>query len=106
VADRDRGLDLRWASKIGTIARRFGLSTRTFQRRLDEHRLVFKDLVEGVRRDLSLRYVTDGRTPLTDVAFLVGYSELSAFGRAFRRWTGSTPLTMRRNLVSAPAARP
>jgi AraC-like DNA-binding protein len=92
--------------KIGTIARRFGLSTRTFQRRLDEHRVVFKDLVEGVRRDLSLRYVGDGRTPLTDVAFLVGYSELSAFGRAFRRWTGSSPLTMRRNLVSIPAGRP
>jgi len=67
---------------------------------------VFKDLVKGVRCDLSLRYVADGRTPLTDVAFLVGYSELSAFGRAFRRWTGSSPLTMRRNLASTPAARP
>jgi len=38
---------------------------------------------------------------LTDVAFVVGYSELSAFGRAFRRWTGSTPLTMRKTLTSS-----
>jgi len=91
--------------KIGAIARRFGMSVRTFQRRLDEHRVVFKELVEGVRRDLSLRYVADGRTSLTDVAFLVGYSELSAFGRAFRRWTGSTPTEMRRHLATAPESR-
>jgi len=91
--------------KIGGVARRFGMSVRTFQRRLDQHRVVFKDLVDSVRRELSLRYVADGRTPLTDVAFLVGYSELSAFGRAFRRWTGSTPLTMRKTLVSGPGSR-
>jgi AraC-like DNA-binding protein len=91
--------------KIGTIARRFGVSVRTLQRRLDEHGVVFKDLVESVRRELSLRYVADGRTRLTDVAFLLGYSELSAFGRAFRRWTGSTPLTMRKSLASGPGAR-
>ena len=91
--------------KIGTIARRFAMSVRTFQRRLDEHRVAFKDLVEDVRRELSLRYVADGRTSLTDVAFLVGYSELSAFGRAFRRWTGSTPTSMRRHLATAPESR-
>src|SRR5262249_2328067 len=89
--------------KIGATARRFGLSVRTFQRRLDEHRVVFKDLVESVRRDLSLRYVADGSMRLTDVAFLVGYSELSAFGRAFRRWTGPTPLTMGKALRARAA---
>jgi AraC-like DNA-binding protein len=91
--------------KIDTIARRFAMSVRTFQRRLDERRVAFKDLVEDVRRELSLRYVADGRTSLTDVAFLVGYSELSAFGRAFRRWTGSTPTSMRRHLATAPESR-
>jgi len=86
---------------IQTVARRLGLSVRTFQRRLGEQQIVFKTLVEEVRRDLALRYLADGRTRLTDVAFLVGYSELSAFGRAFHRWTGSTPLAMRRSLTTA-----
>ena len=70
-----------------------------------EQRTVFKTLVEDVRRELALRYLADGRTRLTDVAFLVGYSELSAFGRAFHRWTGSTPLAMRRSLTAASTSR-
>lgn len=81
--------------KIGTIARQLGTSVRTFQRRLGEHAVTFKGLVEDVRRELSLRYVANDAVGLTEVAFLVGYSDLSAFGRAFRRWTGSTPLAMR-----------
>src|SRR5438552_2946211 len=89
----------------GGVARRLGLSVRTLQRRLGEERTVFKTLVEDVRRELALRYLADGRTRLTDVAFLVGYSELSAFGRAFHRWTGSTPLAMRRSLTSASTSR-
>jgi len=90
---------------IRAVARRLGLSVRTLQRRLGEQRTVFKTLVEDVRRELALRYLADGRTRLTDVAFLVGYSELSAFGRAFHRWTGSTPLAMRRSLTGASTTR-
>ena len=65
----------------------------------------FSRLSPDDRMLLALRYVADGRTRLTDVAFLVGYSELSAFGRAFRRWTGSTPLAMRRSLTGASTTR-
>jgi len=82
--------------RIGGVARRLGLSVRTLQRRLGERGVAFRAVVEDVRRELAVRYIADRRTPLTDVAFLVGYSELSAFGRAFRRWTGSSPLAMRR----------
>ena len=90
---------------IRAVARRLGLSVRTLQRRLGEQRTVFKTLVEDVRRELALRYLADGRTRLTDVAFLVGYSELSAFGRAFKRWTGSTPHAVRRNLTAPSGTR-
>jgi AraC-like DNA-binding protein len=90
---------------IPTVARRLGLSVRTLQRRLGEQGAVFKSLIEDVRRELALRYLADGRTRLTDVAFLVGYSELSAFGRAFKRWTGSTPLAVRQNLTAPPGTR-
>jgi|SRR5438093_3220893 len=86
---------------IQAVARRLGQSVRTLQRRLGEQGIVFRTLVEDVRRELALRYLADRRTRLTDVAFLVGYSELSAFGRAFHRWTGSTPLAMRRRLTTA-----
>jgi AraC-like DNA-binding protein len=93
------------APKIGAVARRLGMTVRTLQRRLEERGLVFRTVVEDVRRDLAVRYLADRRTRITEVAFLLGYSELSAFGRAFRRWTGSTPLAMRRSFKSTAATR-
>ena len=89
---------------IRAVAKRLGTSVRTLQRRLGEHGAVFSTLVEDVRRDVALRYLADGKAELTEIAFLTGYSELSAFGRAFRRWTGSTPLAARKRLqASRPA---
>jgi AraC-like DNA-binding protein len=86
------------APAIETIARRLALSVRTLQRRLGEQGVVFKTLVDELRRDLALQYLADGKADLTEIAFLVGYSELSAFDRAFRRWTGSTPVAARKEL--------
>jgi AraC-like DNA-binding protein len=67
---------------------------------------VYKRLVDDVRRELALRYLADGKSDLTEIAFLVGYSELSAFDRAFRRWTGSTPRQHQRQLRGQGAALP
>ena len=83
---------------VRAVARRFGMSVRTLQRRLEEHDVVFRDLVQGVRRELAERYLAERDANLTEVAFLLGYSELSSFDRAFRRWTGSTPVAVRRML--------
>ena len=91
------------APTIQAMAERLGLSVRTLQRRLADEGIVFKTLVADVRRDLALRYLADGKTDLTEIAFLVGYSELSAFDRAFRRWTGSTPRAARRSLTQSSA---
>ena len=85
------------APTIRTVAKRLGTSVRTLQRRLGEHDAVFSALVDDVRREIALRYL-DGTAELTEIAFLTGYSELSAFSRAFRRWTGSTPLAERKRL--------
>jgi AraC-like DNA-binding protein len=87
------------APTIQTIAKRTGASVRTLQRRLADHGVVFKDLVAETRRDLALRYLAHGTAELTEIAFLVGYSELSAFHRAFRKWTGETPHEARRRLT-------
>lgn len=94
---------------LRTVARRCGASVRTLQRRLDEQGLAFRDLVRAVRLELAERYLAEPDASLTEVAFLLGYSELSAFDRAYRRWTGSTPLAARRRLLrraarDAPAA--
>jgi AraC-like DNA-binding protein len=83
---------------IRKIARRMGTSVRTLQRRLELQGVVFKELVAEIRCELAHRYLADAQADLTEVAFLLGYSELSAFDRAFRRWTGSTPLVVRRGL--------
>jgi AraC-like DNA-binding protein len=82
--------------KLARIAKKMGLSPRTLQRQLMEHEMGFKGLVDDTRRHLALSYLRDRKNCLTQVAFLLGYSELSAFNRAFRRWTGSTPLAYRR----------
>lgn len=76
---------------LSWIAKDLGMSPRTMQRRLAEHHHVFKELVEDIRYQLSLKYLESDLT-LIDISFLLGYSELSAFSRAFRRWTGQTPL--------------
>ena len=55
----------------------------------------YKELVEGVRRDLAVSYMRQRRLPFSEMAMLLGYSELSAFSRAFRRWTGTSPREFR-----------
>jgi AraC-like DNA-binding protein len=81
---------------IGMVAQQLSLSVRTLQRRLADHGLVYGKLVEEVRRELALHHLKDPSLDLTEIAFSVGYSELSAFDRAFRRWTGVSPGEHRR----------
>jgi len=82
---------------LGTVARQLTMGPRTLQRRLKAAGADFTDLLTDTRRRLSLQYLDDRRHTITDVAFLLGYSEVSAFNRAFKRWTGSTPLGYRRH---------
>jgi AraC-like DNA-binding protein len=56
-------------------------------------------LVEDTRQRFAVSYLKDRKNSLTEVAFLLGYSELSAFNRAFKRWTRSTPLDYQRKLL-------
>jgi AraC-like DNA-binding protein len=82
------------------IARKLALSERTLQRRLREEDTSFAQILDGVRRELAERYLQNPATTLHEVAFLLGYSEPSAFHRAFRRWTGVTPQVFRRSVTS------
>jgi AraC-like DNA-binding protein len=80
---------------IEGVARALGTSPRTLQRRLLEEGTSFRDVVEEVRAELARRYLGE-RVALHDVAFRLGYAEVSAFLRAFKRWTGMTPTQFRR----------
>jgi AraC-like DNA-binding protein len=84
--------------KLARVARQMAMSTRTLQRQLKERGVDFKHLADDTRRRFAVNYLKDRKNTLTEVAFLLGYSELSAFNRAFKRWTGSTPLDYRRSV--------
>ena len=89
------------ALDLERVARRMHTSTRTLQRRLHEAGITFQAYADEVRRDLTLERLTAPGATITEVAFLAGFSDVSAFHRAFRRWTGSTPAEYRRRALSA-----
>lgn len=76
---------------IERIATRLSVSGRTLQRRLSELETSFQSVLDDVRFDLARAYLRDVRIDITQVAYLLGYSELRAFDRAFKRWANVTP---------------
>jgi AraC-like DNA-binding protein len=82
-------------ARAAEIARRLGLSQRTFSRRLSLEGLTFSEAVEHVRRDLAEQYLADQGLSISQIAWLLGYQEVSAFTHAFKRWTGNTPRNAR-----------
>jgi AraC-like DNA-binding protein len=90
-----RGMDGSKATRED-VAKGLHISVRTLQRRLDEHGIVFSDLVDEVRQELAKKHLQAGELTLTEIGFLLGFSEQSSFTRAFKRWTGKTPLEFRR----------
>jgi AraC-like DNA-binding protein len=77
------------------VAKAMACGSRTLQRRLNDRGTDFRTLVDDTRKRLALNYLKDTDHTLTQIAFLLGYSELSAFNRSFKRWTGKTPLHYR-----------
>jgi len=71
---------------------------RTLQTNLSESGLKFSDILEKQRIDLARSYLKQEQLSLDDIAVNLGYSEQSSFGRAFKRWTGTTPMLYRRSL--------
>jgi AraC-like DNA-binding protein len=82
------------------VAHELGMSVRTLARRLGELGVTFAQILDELRQDLALRYLRDPNLSLSQIAFLLGYSELSAFSHAFRRWTRTTPGEWRMKQVS------
>ena len=87
---------------VARLARGLGMSNRTLARRLAEDGHTPAGLVEELRQQLANKYLAERAFPLGRITYLLGYSDLSAFIRAFRRWTGRTPSRWRAELLHAP----
>jgi len=76
---------------IDEIAASLCMTKRTLQRRLADEGILYTEYADNIRRKMALQYVGRTDMSLTEIAFLLGYSHVSAFSRAFRRWTDETP---------------
>lgn len=78
-------------SSLTDLAVEMRLSSRTLQRRLARANASFAGLLGDIRREEAKRYLRDESMPLSEVAFLLGFSEQSSFNHAFQEWFGTTP---------------
>src|SRR6185369_10618542 len=78
------------------MAQKLGMSSRTLQRKLRDHGTTHQDVLDQMRQDLATRYLQQPEMAIGEVAYLLGFSESSAFHRAFKRWTGATPTEFRK----------
>jgi AraC-like DNA-binding protein len=76
---------------LGEVARGLGVSQRTLARRLAVERLTYSEVLESLKKDLAKHYLADEGLSISQIAWLLGYQEISSFTHAFKRWTGRTP---------------
>jgi AraC-like DNA-binding protein len=73
------------------VANNLNIGARTFQRKLSEENITFSNIIDEIRKELCQKYLLKENRSIQDVCYLLGYSEPSAFIRAFRRWYGVSP---------------
>src|SRR5690554_310915 len=83
--------------KVGveTVSGQLNMSRYTLHKKLRQEGLTFASLLEQVRREQAITYMKDKTKPLVEIAEQLGFSELSAFSRAFKRWMGTPPAEYR-----------
>ncbi|MGX5853153.1 AraC family transcriptional regulator ligand-binding domain-containing protein [Dyadobacter jiangsuensis] len=87
---------------LGTVsleemAANFNVSPRSLQRKLKDEQVTYQELADDVRKSLALHYLESGGYYVKEISYMLGYNELSAFSRAFKRWTGVTPAGYQKN---------
>jgi AraC-like DNA-binding protein len=86
-------------ANLTNVSRDLAIGSRTLTRRLGGEGLTFTKVLDESRVGLAKRYLAERDLPITEVAWLLGYNEVSAFFRAFKRWTGMTPRQFRMSLT-------
>jgi AraC-like DNA-binding protein len=87
-------------AQASTVAKRLGLSERTFARRLAAEGLSFGEILDDLRRDLAVLHLQRSDLQLAQIAWRLGFHQPSSFSHACRRWFGRSPLEYRRYLVA------
>jgi AraC-like DNA-binding protein len=86
-------------ARAGEIARKLGMSQRTFARRLTLEGVTFSEVLDKLKSELAARYLADESLSISQIAWLLGYQEVSAFTHAFKRWTGTAPREARSSIA-------
>ena len=83
------------------VARKLGMSTRTLSRKLSTEGVAFAHILDQLRSTLAQDYLSERELPISEIAWLLGYCEVSSFTNAFKRWTGKTPRQFRSEEASS-----
>lgn len=81
--------------QLPDVAAGFNMSVRTFQRKLSEAGTSYQKLSGEVRKEFAIRYLENRDARIKEISWMLGYNEVSAFTRSFKRWTGKTPAEWR-----------
>lgn len=73
------------------VAANFNVTPRSLQRRLQQESTTFQQIADAVRKSIALHYLESGKYQMKEISSILGYNEISAFSRAFKRWTGRAP---------------
>jgi AraC-like DNA-binding protein len=88
-------------AKQGEIAQRLGVSERTLTRLLASEGCTFSGILDELRLDLAKSYLREQNLPISEITWLLGFQNASAFFHAFKRWTGKTPKQLRSTEVES-----
>jgi len=88
--------------EMASVAAALAMSPRTLQRRLAGQRTTYRRLLSEVREDLACQHLAESRLSIAEIAFLLGFADVTSFHRAFKRWTGQTPRTYRERRELVP----
>jgi AraC-like DNA-binding protein len=102
IGERLRGDD----PSLEGVARELGMSERSLQRHLRELGYSYNALADEVREATARLYLEQPDMALAEIGYLLGFADQSAFNRAFKRWTGSTPRQARTHGMRAKAESP
>lgn len=86
-------------TSVNVVARDLGMSGRTLARRLGDANTTYQTVLSNFRRAMAERYLRKSDMSQSEIAYLLGYSDVSSFASAFKRWTGQSPGELRQSAV-------